>query len=47
MANGFAEHLHYLLTKCIMETGHAPDLGSLAAFAGRAEKEKQKMVFVS
>jgi hypothetical protein len=41
MANGFAEHLHYLLTKCIIETGHAPDLGSLAAFAGRAEKETE------
>jgi hypothetical protein len=26
MVNGFAEHLHYLLTKYIIKTGHEPHL---------------------
>jgi hypothetical protein len=33
------EHLHHLLTKYVIETGHAPDLASLSALAGRSEKE--------
>jgi hypothetical protein len=41
MANGFAEHLHYLLTKHVIETGHAPDLLALSTPAGRAEKETE------
>jgi hypothetical protein len=39
MANGFAEHLHYLRTKYVIETGHAQDLASLSALADSSEKK--------
>ena len=39
MTDGFAEHLHYLSARSVIETGHAPDLGSLSGLAGRCEKE--------
>jgi alkylmercury lyase-like protein len=41
MAIRFPEHLHYLLTKYVIETGHAPDLASLSALAGRSENDTE------
>jgi hypothetical protein len=42
MTNGFAEHLHYVLARSVIETGHAPDLASLSALAGRSEKQTEE-----
>jgi Alkylmercury lyase len=42
MAIHFPEHLHYLLTKYVIETGHAPDLAALSALAGRSEKDTEE-----
>jgi hypothetical protein len=38
----FPEHLHFLLTKYVIETGHAPDLASLSALAARSENDTEK-----
>ena len=35
------EHLHYLMIRGIVETGHVPDLSSLAALAERSEHETE------
>jgi hypothetical protein len=41
MTDRFAEHLHYILARSVIETGDAPNLASLAALAGRSEKETE------
>ena len=35
------EHLDYLLTKHVIETGHAPDLASLSALASASATETE------
>jgi hypothetical protein len=41
MTDHFPEHLHYLMVRHIIQTGHAPDVATLTALSERSQDETQ------